>query len=445
MVKAVARLAGTSARCRRTLGAVAVALLAAACGKQESAPVAAAPPPAVTVVQLRPQDVTASFAFLGRVVAVDTVGLRARVQGFLEQRLFTEGDKVKKGQLLYVIEQPPFQAKVDEADAGVARAEASLAEADATLTRVQQAVKSGAVSKQELDQAVAGKDVAQAQVKSAEAQLETARLNLGYTDIMAPINGRIGLTNYTIGNLVGPDSGVLATIVSQDPIYVTFPVSTRLVLAARRDAAQTGRPPALVVRAQLPDGTIYDHPGKVDFLNIQVEQTTETINVRAQFPNPEGFLVDGQFVNVTVEQAKPELALVIPQSALQVDQAGSYVLVVNAKDEVEQKRIQTGQASAGNVVVSAGLEDGDRVIVEGVQKVRPGDKVQVSVLPPASTAPGAQAPGQAAPAAGAAANQSGQPQTPASGRAEGAAAPQGVDAAPAAPPASTVPTPKPKP
>jgi membrane fusion protein (multidrug efflux system) len=442
MTTAVARLAGTGVRCRRTLGALALALLAAACGQQESAPVAALPPPAVTVVQMKPQDVTASVQFLGRVVAVDKVDLRARVQGFLEQRLFTEGDDVKKGELLFVIEQPPFQAKVDEADAEVARAEASLAEAEATLARVQQAVKSGAVSKQELDQATAAKEVAQAQVQGAKAQLETARLNLGYTDVTAPINGRIGLTNYTIGNLVGPDSGVLATIVSQDPIYVTFPVSTRLILDVRKEAAETGRPPEVVVRAQLPDGTMYAHPGKVNFLNIQVDQSTDTVTVRAQFPNPEGFLVDGQFVNVTVERAKPELALVVPQSALQVDQAGSYVLVVNAKDEVEQKRIQTGQATAGNVVVSSGLADGDRVIVEGIQKVRPGDKVQVSVLPPASTAPAAQAP---TPAAGAATDQPAQPQTPASGQAEGAAAPQGVDAAPAAPPASTVPTPQPKP
>jgi membrane fusion protein, multidrug efflux system len=443
MTTALARLAGSGARGGRAVGALALALLAAACGKQESAPVAAPPPPAVTVVQVEPQDVTASFPFLGRVVAVDTVDLRARVEGFLEQRLFTEGDNVKKGQLLYVIEQPPFQAKVDQADADVARAEASLAEADATLERVQQAVKSGAVSKQELDQATAAKEVAQAQVKSAEAQLEIAKLNLGYTDITAPINGRIGLTNYTIGNLVGPNSGVLATIVSQDPIYVTFPVATRLVLDVRKEAAATGRPPEVVVRAQLPDGTMYDHPGKVDFLNIQVDQTTETITVRAQFPNPEGFLVDGQFVNVTVERAKPELALVIPQSALQVDQAGSYVLVVNAKDEVEQKRIKTGQATAGNVVVSTGLEAGDRVIVEGVQKVRPGDKVQVSVLPLQSTAPGTQAPGAAESGAGAATGQSEQPQAPASGQAEGAAAPQGVDTAPA--PATPAPTPQAKP
>jgi membrane fusion protein (multidrug efflux system) len=401
-------------------------MLLAGCGdQQEQAPAVAPPPPAVSVVEVAPQDVTPSAQFVGRVVAIDTVDLRARVVGFLEQRLFTEGQDVKEGDRLFVIEQPPFQAQVAQANAEVARAEASLAEAKATLERVQQAVKSGAVSKQEVDQATATAQEAEAQVLIAKAQLEVAQLNLSYTEIDAPINGRIGLSNFTVGNLVGPDSGVLATIVSRDPIYVTFPVSTRIVLGIRKRFVETGQQPEVAVHAQLPDGTMYGHAGKVDFVDIRVDQTTDTITVRAQFPNPEQLLVAGQFVNVTVEGEKPELRLVIPQSALQVSQAGSYVLVVNGQDQVEQRRIETGQALAGSLVVQSGLEAGDRVIVEGIQKVRPGEKVQASVLPPSSTAAGAEAPQggtPATPAAGA----------PASGQVEGAAAPQGVDAAPAA-------------
>ena len=362
----------------------ATALLLAACSEApEEAP--APPPPAVSVVELTPQQVTPTDRFVGRVVAVDQVDLRARVQGFLEKRLFLEGQEVKKGDLLYVIEQPPFQAQVAEAKADVARSEASVAETEATLERVTEASSSGAVSKQEVDQASADDKRAKAEVLAAKAQLEIAELNLGYTEIHAPIEGRIGLTNYTIGNLVGPDSGVLATIVSQDPIYVTFPVSTRIILAVREEIVATGSSDKYVVRVQLPNGKIYSRPGDVNFSDIQVDQTTDTITVRAEFPNPDSFLVDGEFVNVMVERETPERQLVIPQSALQIDQAGSYVLAVGDQDEVEQKRIETGQTYGTNIAVTKGLEEGDRVIVEGIQKVRPGGKVDVTVLPPQET------------------------------------------------------------
>jgi membrane fusion protein (multidrug efflux system) len=405
--------------------------LLSACGEAEQTP-AAAPPPAVSVVEVEPQDVTPSAQFVGRVVAIDQVDLRARVQGFLEQRLFTEGQKVKKGDLLYVIEQPPFQAQVDEAAADLARSEASVVETAATLERVQQASGSGAVSKQEVDQARANDQRAKAEVLAARAQLEIAKLNLSYTEISAPIDGRIGFTNYTIGNLVGPDSGTLATIVSQDPIYVTFPVSNRIILEVREQAIAAGKPNEFVVRAQMPDGTTYAHPGRVNFLDIEADQTTDTITVRAEFANPEGLLVAGGFVNVAVERAKPEERLVVPQAALQLDQAGAYVLVVDGQDQVEQRRVQTGQAFAGNLVVQSGLQTGERVIVEGIQKVRPGMKVQASVVPlatsdadispsAASETPGASS---TAPAG----------QTPAAAPADGAPAPaDGASAAPAPP------------
>jgi membrane fusion protein (multidrug efflux system) len=419
--------------------AVAGILLGACDDASDQNPPAAPPPPAVSVVEVAPQEVTPSAAFVGRVVAVDKVDLRARVTGFLKQRLFTEGQDVKTGALLFVIEQPPFQAQVAQANAEVARTEASLAEANATLQRVQEAVKSGAVSKQELDQATAKAQEAQAQVLAAKAQLQIAQLNLSYTEIEAPISGRIGLANYTVGNLVGPDSGVLATIVSQDPIYVTFPVSTRIVLEIRKHFVETGQQPEVLVRAQLPDGTMYDHAGKVDFVDIQVDQTADTITVRAEFHNPDRLLVDGQFVNVTVEGEKPELRLAIPQAALQISQAGSYVLVVNAEDQVEQRQIQTGQAFAGNLVVQSGLEAGDRVIVEGIQKVRPGETVQVSVVPLGLPQPGtAPPPGQT----GAASTPATPSPTSEPGKAAGTAA--GEDQAPAAAAAPTPPGSMPK-
>jgi membrane fusion protein, multidrug efflux system len=355
-------------------------LLAGCEDRSEAPPAAAAPRPAVSVVELAPQDVTPSMQFVGRVAAIGTVDLRARVTGFLEQEsssnpraLFIEGAHVNKGDLLYVIEQPPFQAQVAAAKAQVAQAEANLAEASATLKRVQQAVTSGAVSQQELDQALAASQEGQAQVLVAKAQLQTAEINLGYTEVYAPISGKIGMTRFTFGNLVGPDSGVLATIVSQDPIYVTFPVSAA-VIAQLQDQASGKLPPpdAFVVRIVLPDGTAYPQPGKIDFLSNQVDQNTDTLTVRAVFPNPQLILVDGQFVTVTVETAAPEMALVVPQPAVQTDQAGSYVLVVDKADKVEQRRVTPGSDHGTGVLVQSGLKQGDKVIVEGLQKVRPG-------------------------------------------------------------------------
>jgi membrane fusion protein, multidrug efflux system len=355
------------------------------------------------VVKVAPQDVTPSMQFVGRVAAIGMVDLRARVTGFLERgsssnprALFIEGQDVNKGDLLYLIEQPPFQAQVASAKAQVAQAEANLAEANATLQRVREAVPSGAVSKQELDQATAAAEEGQAQVMAAKAQLQTAEINLGYTEIYAPISGKIGLTNFTFGNLVGPSSGVLATIVSQDPIYVTFPVSAAVITQVQDEASGKLPPPdSFVVRIVLPDGTVYPQPGRIDFLSNQVDQNTDTLTVRARFANPRRILVDGEFVTVTVETAAPEMALVVPQPAVQTDQAGSYVLVVNSDNKVEQRRVTLGAEHGTDVVVQSGLKQGEKVIVEGIQKVRPGMVVAASEWTPPM--PGAAA--SAAPAA----------------------------------------------
>jgi len=361
----------------------------AGCHDQSEATPATAPSPAVSVVEVAPQDVTPSAQFVGRAVAIQTVDLRARVTGFLEQgsssnprALFVEGQDVKKGDLLFVIEQPPFQAQVAAAKAQVAEAEASLAEANATLQRVQEAVPSGAVSKQELDQATAAAQESQAQVLAAKAQLEIAEINLGYTEVRAPIDGKIGLTAFAFGNLVGPDSGVLATIVSQDPIYVTFQVSAAVIAEVQDEASGALPPPdAFVVRAELPDGTMYAQPGNLDFLNNRVDQTTDTLTVRAAFANPERRLVDGQYVTVTVETAAPKTALVVPQPAVQTDQAGSYVLVVGSDNKVEQRQVTLGTNHGTGVVVRSGLKEGEKVIVRGIQKVRPGIVVAATEMP----------------------------------------------------------------
>ncbi|HEX5079129.1 MAG TPA: efflux RND transporter periplasmic adaptor subunit [Geminicoccaceae bacterium] len=353
-------------------------------------PSAAAPPPAVSVVQVESRDVTPSTQYVGRVAAIGAVDLRARVTGFLERgsstkprALFIEGQDVQKGDLLYLIEQPPFEAQVAAAKAQVAEAEARVAEANATLQRVQEAVTSGAVSKQEVDQATAAAQEAEAQVLLAKAQLRTAEINLGYTEIYAPISGKIGLTRFTFGNLVGPTSGVLATIVSQDPIYITFPVSAAVIVQMQNEARGSLPPPdSFVVRIVLPDGTTYPQPGEIDFLSNQVDQTTDTLTVRAAFPNPRRILVDGQFVTVTVETATPVTALVVPQPAVQTDQTGTYVFVVDNNQKVEQRRVTLGTEHGTDVVVQSGLKQGEKVIVEGIQKVRPGIVVTATEAQP---------------------------------------------------------------
>jgi membrane fusion protein, multidrug efflux system len=357
--------------------------LLGACERQAetSAAAAPAPPPAVTVISLQPTEVTPGFGFNGRVVAVDAVQLRARVTGFLEQRRFEEGADVQAGDLLFVIEKAPYQAVVDQRRAELASAEANRANTAVQLRRGEELVKRKDIPQAEVDTRRAADEMAAAQILEAQAALEQAEINLGYTEIHAPIAGRISRADFSVGNLVGPDTGVLATIVSQDPIYVTFPVSQRQLLAHR---GERGEP---VVRVTLPDGTLYEHAGKLNFLDVQVDPGTDTVTVRAELPNPERVLVDGQFVGVRVERGEPEKVLAVPQGSLQLDQAGPYVLVVGVDDKVEAKRVTLGAVEGAQVVVEGGLNEGERIIVDGIQKVRPGMTVAVSEAQPATPAP----------------------------------------------------------
>ena len=355
----------------------------AACDQAAEAPAAAvsAPPPAVTVITLRSTEFTPGFSFNGRVVAVDKVELRARVTGFLEQRLFQEGADVSAGDLLFVLEKDQYQAVVEQRQAELASAEANKANTAAQLQRGEELVKNGNIPRSEVDLRRASDLMAAASIQEAQAELEQAQINLGYTEIHAPIAGRISRADFSVGNLVGPDSGVLATIVSQDPIYVTFPVSQRELLAHRgRDAATRWS------GSTLPDGTLYEHAGKLNFHDVRVDPGTDTLTVRAELPNPDRVLIDGQFVGVRVERGEPKRVLAVPQAAVQVDQAGPYVLVVGDDDKVAARRVRLGALEGVQVVVEDGLSEGERVIVEGIQKVRPGMAVAVSEAKPARPA-----------------------------------------------------------
>ena len=289
--------------CARNLAIAALALLLAGCNPTQQQQ--AAPPPAVGVVTAQMRGVAPTYSFVGRVKAVDTVQLRARVEGFLEKVLFVEGDHVKTGELLYQIEKTQYQAAVEQAKANLAASEAQELNAQLQFNRSTELVKSSSAPQSVNDQNRANLDSAKASTMQNKAALRIAEENLGYTDIASPIDGRIGLTTYTQGNLVNPASGVLATIVSDDPIYVEFPVSARqiadILAAHKEDAAGTV---SIKVYVQFANRQEYAHPGVWNYIGNQVDPQTDTLLVRATFPNPERQLVDGAFATVGVPTAR---------------------------------------------------------------------------------------------------------------------------------------------
>jgi membrane fusion protein (multidrug efflux system) len=390
-----ARLHGTVAPARTRLLAVAILgpLLLAACGQQKAAQ-APPPPPSVGVTPAAVKGVSQAYGFVGRIKAIESVQLRARVEGFLDRVLFREGDDVKNGQLLYQIEKDQFQAQVDQAQANLAAAQAKEVNAQLQYNRSLELVKNQNIPQATVDQNRANLQSDQAAVLQTQAALTQAQVNLSYTDVLSPIDGRIGLTAFTRGNLVNPASGVLDTIVSQDPIYVLFPVSQRQldeIRAARQQDNGTLIKIAILVRTS--GGKEYAHPGVWNFTDPQVDQTTDTLTMRATLPNPERQLVDGQFVTVEIKERREQPRLVVPQAALQVDQAGYYVLVVGADHKVEQRRVTTGSTQDTDIVIQSGVKEGDQVITDGVQKVRPGQVVQVTGEASTPAQPGKTAPG----------------------------------------------------
>lgn len=353
------------------------------CGKTETpAPPEAAP--TVVAEPARQELVEDEAAFVGRVVAINKVELRARVEGFLKEQRFTEGDRVEEGQVLFLIEPDQYLAVVEQRLADVASAKANELNANAQLRRGQELLQSKNIAQSKVDELQAAESVAQANIQQAQAALNAAELNLSYTQITAPVSGRIGLANFTVGNLVNPQSGALATIVSQNPIYVQFPVTQRELLEARREIEDSGgNPKDVKVLVELPDGKQYDHSGRLDFVDVTTDQTTDSVTLRAKIANPDGLLIDGQFVNLTLALGDPDEAVVVPQSALQVDQQGIYIFVVDQDNKAQIRRIQTGPTKGADVAVTQGLKEGELVIIEGIQKVRPGQEVRTSPPPAA--------------------------------------------------------------
>ena len=343
-------------------------------------------PPSVGVVAATPREITESSSYVGRIQAQHRVALVARVTGTLEQRNFTEGSEVKRGQLLYVLEQPPFQADLAAKQAAVAQARAQLQNATLAYQRAVSLIHTPAGQPSLVDAARATMLSDAAAVQAAEAQAKIAAINLGYTEIRAPIDGKIGRSAISVGNVVSPTTGTLATIVSQNPMDVVFPVSLSDLLAIRRRYSGKGGFGSVVIRLRLPDGRVYGQTGTLDFVDNTVSSSTDTVILRGRIPNPplgtasaggarERALIDGEFVTVLLQGAQPISLLAIPRAAVMTDQRGDYVYTVDAEHKVQETRITLGQSTATTATVTTGLVSGTLVIVDGLQKVHPGEVV----------------------------------------------------------------------
>jgi membrane fusion protein, multidrug efflux system len=371
-----------SERRRRAAAVVAACLLAFA-----AAPVAGqqgAPPPAVLV---QPAELTAiadQAEFIGRAAAVDKVDLRARVKGFLGPRKFSDGDLVKKDDVVFTIEPETYQAAVDQKIAQRDSATAALTNADMQLQRATELLRTNTGTRQTYDQRLSEQLQAKANLEDSKAQLRDAEIQLSYTEIRSPIEGRIGRAAVSPGNLVSPDSGVLATVVSETPIRVMFPVTQRELLEAKRNAS-IGDPPA--VRLKLADGSLYKEKGKIDFIDITVDPKTDGQIIRATFDNKDNLLTDGQTVRVLLEDNKPKTVVTVPQQAIALDQTGPYLFTVDDKNIVHLQRVKTGIARSGQLVISEGLKAGDKVVVQGQQRIRDGMTVAPSAVAPAAAKP----------------------------------------------------------
>ncbi len=341
------------------------------------------PLPSVGFITASAQPVYNESSYVGRIQSPDIVALNARVTGYLEQQTFKDGDAVKQGELLYVIEQPPYQAAVDQAQATLEQAQAEAHNANLSLERASALLHTPAGQQSSVDAAKATALSDTAQIDSAEAQLKTAQINLSYTEIRSPIDGQIGATLVNVGNVVGPNSGTLDTIVAEDPMYVNFSIPVVDALQFRANSGAEGGLAGLSMLVQLPDGRMYNQTGSVDFVNNQVTTDTDTLSLRGTIANPllptintvpgaNRELTDGEFVTVILRARAPQLQVVVPRDAVITDQLGDYVLELDKNNTVIRTAVTLGTETNNSVQIVTGVVAGDRIIVEGIQRIHPG-------------------------------------------------------------------------
>jgi len=392
--------------------ASALVVFAGGCGGEPQ--VASLPPPQVVVSQPIERAVTEYFETTGRTAAVEEVELRARVAGYLVNVNFVDGSPVKAGDVLFEIDPRPYEAAVHHAEGDLARWQAELRKADADVARNKRLRPTGAASEKELETSIAGKETAEAEIVSAQARLETARLDLEFTRIVAPIDGQTSRTSVTKGNLIqlggasgASGSNALTTLVRMDPIYVYFDIDERTVLRARERRIKEGVVPGdirtlnIPVEIGLTDEQGFGLRGALDFVDNRVDPSTGTMLARAVFANGDRFLTPGMFVRVRVPLSEKAGALLVTSRAIGTDQGNKYLLVVNDQNVVEYRPVTLGVESEGLRTVEHGVAAGEWVITNGIQRVRPGVKVEPQRQPMApADGQGAPAPPGAPPAAG---------------------------------------------
>jgi membrane fusion protein (multidrug efflux system) len=366
------------------LAAAALVLMLAACGKEAGnapPPGGGMPPPEVGVITVTPGQVGLVTELPGRLEASRVAQVRARAAGIVEERLFREGSDVKAGQPLFRIDPAVYAAALSSAQASLARSEANLGQAAALAERYKPLVEANAVSKQEYASAVAAQKQAEADVAAGRAAVQTAKINLGYASVTAPISGRIGRALVTEGALVGQGEATPLALIQQiNPLYVNFTQSAAELLNLRRAFAdgklQRAGSNGAVIRVLLEDGSEYPKPGRLLFSDLSVDPTSGQVTLRAEIPNPDGALLPGLYVRVRLEQAKAANAVLLPQQAVTRTATGDTVMVVGADGKVSPRQIKIGGDQAGSWVVLDGLKAGEQVIVDGFQKLRPGAPVK---------------------------------------------------------------------
>ncbi|HEJ6935247.1 efflux RND transporter periplasmic adaptor subunit [Serratia marcescens] len=364
---------------RKTLLVLGLSLLLAACdGQNAGAPAGAGAEREVGVVTLRGQSVTLSSELTGRVNATMTSDVRPQVDGIIKQRLFTEGAEVKAGQVLYQIDPASYQASYDQAAAQLKNAQATVQSTRLKSQRYAALVKENGVSQQDADDAKAAYLAAVASVAQYQAALETARISLAYTQVRAPIAGRIGISSVTPGALVtASQSDALATIRALDPIYVDLTQSSAQLLKLRRQQAALQRGAVTPVAIKLEDGTPYAHAGKLELTEVAVDEATGSVTLRAVFPNPEHELLPGMYVHATVANGVDPKAILAPQQGITRNAKGeATALVVDEQNKVAQRTVSAERVVGSNWLIGSGLNEGDRLIVEGTSKVTIGAAVK---------------------------------------------------------------------
>lgn len=357
-------------------------LLLGGCGDKGSGGTAP-PPPEVGVLTLEAQPISNIIELPGRVHAVRTAEIRARVDGIIQRRLYREGSYVEEGAELFAIDPREMQASLSAVKAALERAEATAANAAQDVKRYEGLVAEQAISQQEYDAAMARLRTAEADVSQARAQVDSAQLNLDYTTVSTPIAGRAGRAQVSEGALVSVANATLLTTVEQfDPVYVNFSQSSSELLSLRYQFASGAldfpQGIRMTVRLTLEDGSEYKQSGHLDFLAMTIDQSTGTVALRAEFPNPDQLLLPGQFVNARIEAGMRPDGLMIPQRAVNLTAQGATVMVVGDDDIVAARAVELGKQRGGNWIIRTGLSAGDRVIIDGAQKVRPGQSVRIA-------------------------------------------------------------------